>query len=346
MILLTGGTGFIGSYLLYYLLQEHESIRATRRAGSSLQHTEFIFRHLHVTDPTPKNESWQQMLSRVQWVEADILDTEALSEATKGIDTVFHAAASVSFNPKKGDHTRLVNIEGTANVVNACIENSVRKLAYVSSVAALARKPDAKVNEDDELDELKFTNAYSESKYFAEMEVWRGQAEGLEVVVINPGIVLGWGNFNNGSPEMFKTIADGLKFYPPGANAFVDVRDVAKALILLNKDERATGRRFIAASANISYKQLFDQMANALGVRAPYIAAGKKLTYMVWLFAEAYAFITRGSPFVTKDMAMTSTRTYYYDTNRLVNELSYQYLPLEQTLKDTAAAYKDWKSKR
>jgi nucleoside-diphosphate-sugar epimerase len=145
---------------------------------------------------------------------------------------------------------------------------------------------------------------------------------------------------------MFKTIADGLKFYPPGANAFVDVRDVAKALILLNKDRQAIGKRFIASSANISYKELFDPMAKALGVKAPYIAAGKNLTYMVWLFAEAYAFITRGFPFVTKDMAMTSTRAYYYDTSRLVKELGYQYIPLEKTIADTAGAYKDWKSKR
>jgi dihydroflavonol-4-reductase len=336
MILVTGGTGFIGSYF-----REHDTIRALKRTESGTQDTRFIFRHLADQDSQPNNETWEQAYNRIEWVEGDILETESLLEAMNGIDTVYHAAGMVSFSRKKQNKVIRTNVEGTANVVNACIETGVRKLAYLSSVAALARKAGETVNENAKPEELKFTNAYSESKYRAEMEAWRGMGEGLEVVIVNPGIVLGWGDFTDGSPEMFNTVYKGLKFYPTGSNAFVDARDVAQILILLVNNEKANNNRFILAGENMQYKALFDLMAAHFKVPAPGIKVSSSLVKGVWLLAEIQALLTGSDPFITRDMAVTSGQDYGYDSSKVLKLLGYDFMDIEKTVSDTCGVYLD-----
>ena len=248
MILVTGGTGFIGSYILYYLLQENKTVRAIHRKNADFSHIKFVFEALLTIDAY--KEPWKNTFDRIEWIEADILDTDTLADAFEGVEMVYHAAASVTFNRKKREHTLRNNIEGTANVVNMCLEKGVKKLAYVSSVAAVARKSNETVDENAKIENEKFTSAYSESKFKAEMEVWRGIAEGLDAVMINPGIVLGWGNFRIGSPALFHKAAKGLAFYPTGVNGYVDVRDVAQALILLSQKPETYKHRYIAVAQN------------------------------------------------------------------------------------------------
>jgi len=339
MVLVTGGTGFIGSYLLYYLLREHPEIKALKRPTSDLKNTRFIFKYLSKSEPMPGSETWEHAFERIKWIDGDITDYESLINAIEGIDTVYHAAAIVSFSRKEKDKVLETNVDGTGNIVNACLEKGVQNLAYVSSVAALARNEGEKINESFTDDELSFTNAYSESKYRAEMEVWRGMAEGLNVYIINPGIVLGWGNFENSSPEMFKTVHDGLKFYPTGSNAFVDVRDVAKSLISLTGNEKAVNKRFIASGNICSYKKIFDLMAKGLGVNPPKIKVKSGLVTLVWMLAEIKGFLTRTDPFITKDMALTSSKNYDFDSTMLKELLGFEFIPIEKTIEDTCKVF-------
>jgi len=339
MVFVTGGTGFIGSYLIYYLLKDNPEIKALKRENSDLKYIKFIFKHLSPFEPMPNGESWEQAFERIEWVDGDILDVNSILDALQDVDIVYHAAALVSYNQKKRDKIIETNVIGTANIVNACLQKGIKKLAYLSSVAALPRNDEEKVDETATPGDFKFNNAYSESKYRAEMEVWRGQAEGLDVTIINPGIVLGWGDFTNSSPEMFNTIYKGLKVYPTGSTSFIDVRDVAKALIVLANNEDALNKRFIAITETISYKRLFDMMAAQFQVKPPSIRVQPGLVKLVWIFAEIKALVTGGQQFVTKDMAVSSGKNLIFDGSRLKEFLGYDFIPIERTVKDTCKVY-------
>ncbi len=344
MITVTGGTGFIGSYILYYLLQEHKTVRAIHRKNADFRHIKFVFEILQQTGAY--NEPWENTFNRIEWVEGDILDTLSLEDAFEGCELVYHAAASVSFNRKKRELTLQNNIEGTANVVNICLEKGVRKLAYVSSVAAVARKHNDTVDENARIEEMKFGSPYSESKFKAEMEVWRGTAEGLDAVIINPGIVLGWGNFEMGSPALFKQVAIGLLFYPTGTNGYVDVRDVAKALISLSKTPETYNQRYIAVAENTSYQQLFTEIAKNLGVDPPKYKAGLNLSKIAWLASELQSLFTGKEVYITKDVAYTANRNYHYSSQKLIKTLGFTFTPLQQTIAETCKAYKIWEKRK
>jgi len=338
MVFVTGGSGFIGSYLLFYLLKDNPEIKALKRQNSDLTYTKFIFKYLSQFEPLPNEEKWEQAFNRIKWVDGDILDLNSLLDNLDDIHIVYHVAAMVSYDRRMRDKQIETNVDGTINVVNACLEKGIKKLAYLSSVAALPRKDGAIIDESSQHD-FKFADNYSESKYRAEMEVWRGQAEGLEVAIINPGIVLGWGNFNVSSPEMFKTIYKGLKFYPTGSTSFIDVRDVAKALIILANDEDAKNKRFIAVAESISYKNLFDMIAAQFNVKPPSILVKPSLVKLVWIFAEIKAFFTASSPFVTKDMATSASKNIQFNGKRLKDFLGYDFIPIQQTVEDTCEVY-------
>ena len=336
MVLLTGGTGFIGSYLLYYLVKGGEKVRALRRPDSKMQTHDFIVKNLANIENEP---SVLEALKGVEWVEGDILDIESLEDAMEGVDTVYHAAAMVSFSAKDSKKIFHTNVDGTANVVNACIEKGVKKLGYISSIGALARVSGKTVDEETKSANLYFASKYSESKYRAEAEVWRGWAEGLEVAIVNPGIVLGWGDFNKGSAEIFKTVHNGLKIYPSGSNGFVDVRDVAKILIQLTNTPAAVGNRYLLISENVSYKALFDLIAAAFKITPPTFKTGKTLSYIGWLADSFLSFITRKDPLITKEIANTATRDYYYSNEKIKKLLDYQFIPLRKTVEDVCGVF-------
>lgn len=341
MVFLTGGTGFLGSYFLYYLLRDNKDVRALKRRTSDLKWTKMIFRYLSAFEPMPGGETWEQALDRVEWVEGDILDIYSLLAGFEGVDIVYDTAAVVSYDHKLRNKILTTNVNGAANIVNACLEKGVKTLAYVSSVAALGRESNVVIKETDQPEAMHFNNAYAESKYRAEMEVWRGMGEGLDVVVICPGIILGWGNFAWSSPEIFKTVYNGLKFYPTGSNAFVDARDVAQALIMLSKNPEATNKKFIASSETVVYKNIFDMVGSGLGVKAPSIKVNSALVKLVWIYAEIQAFFTGGTPFVTNDMATTASKDYFYDNSRLKNEFHYRFIPISQSIADTCKVFLD-----
>jgi nucleoside-diphosphate-sugar epimerase len=331
MILVTGGTGFTGAHLLYHLLQKEPSVRALKRPSSSLKTCRKIFSYY-----TDKPDEY---FSRIEWVDGDILDIYSLLPLLDGVQKVFHTAALVSFDPGDKDRIMETNVAGTANVVNACLEKKVEKLAYVSSIAALGREGNEKlVTEESEWKPSKNSSPYSQSKYEAEREVWRGMAEGLKAVIVNPSVILGPGDFSKGSLKMFQTVYQGLKFYTRGVNGYVDVNDVAKALIWLMESE-ISEERFILNSENVSYQKLFQMMASALGVSPPKQKAGKIISALSWRLFKIQALFTGKKPLVTRQTARTANSFFRYSNEKFIGVSGFSFTPVKTTIEKTAQIF-------
>ena len=332
MIFVTGGTGLVGSRLLAQLIaDETNEIVALRRKNSSLKWVEKVFsRHFHNPDT---------YLNRIQWVEGDLLDLFNLEQTILENSEVYHVAAMVSFQKKDAALVRQINIEGTKNIVNTCLKNKVRKLVYVSSIAALGRSETEHATiETDYRTSSKGSSVYSASKFEAEMEVWRGIAEGLPAVIINPSVILGAGNWEQGSTELFKTVYRGLKFYTRGTNGYVDADDVAKAMILLMKSD-ITGERFVFSQGNYSYNFLFETIAKGLHVKAPKYFASPALSEIAWRILAFISFFTRRQPLITKETAQSANAFYNYSSEKFLQKTEFKFTPIEKTIASVCKEY-------
>jgi len=331
MIFVTGGTGLVGSHLLYHLSQKEEKIRALRRSVFSVKETEKVFSY-YTSEP-------KKYLSRIEWVEGDILDFGSLLNAFENVDKVYHVAAVVSFDQQDADVIMETNITGTANVVNACLEKKIKKLAYVSSVAALGRAGNnGVITEKTEWRPGQKNTVYALSKYEAEREVWRGMAEGMKVVIVNPTIILGPGNFDHGSSKMFQTVYNGLKVYTGGVNGYVDVNDVAKALILL-MESNISGEQYVLNGENISYKKLFGLMAAALKVDSPKYKAGKLLSELSWRILKIQSVFTGKRPLITKETAKTANSVFQYSNEKFKQTTGMKFTPIREIIQQTAQIF-------
>jgi nucleoside-diphosphate-sugar epimerase len=258
MILVTGSTGLVGTHLIQQLLQNKQPIKAFFRSEIPFEH------------------------SLVQWVKADILDVVALEEAMQNVTQVYHCAAIVSFNPKQKNELHKTNIEGTANVVNACLNAQVQKLLFVSSVAALGRiREDKPIDETMNWTEETSNSEYGKTKFLAEMEVWRGIGEGLNAVIVNPTIILGNGDWNKGSSSVFKSVYNEFPWYTEGTTGFVDVLDVVEAMIQL-MNSNIVAQRFILSAETSTYKDLFTLIANAFNKKPPSKLVTPFIAAVVW----------------------------------------------------------------
>lgn len=297
-ILVTGGSGFLGSYLLRQLLAEgYRHVRATRRADSDLS----------LVGP---------QAGEVDWVEADLLDIPALEEALDGVDCVIHCAAVVSFDPRDRRKMWKINVDGTANLVNLCLERGVGKFLHVSSVAAIGRRKKLRqIDEDTKWERSKFNSQYAISKHLSEMEVWRGSVEGLPVAVVNPSIILGSGDWSTGTPRFFQNVWKGLPFYPPGGSGFVDVRDVARFLVLL-LESPVVGQRFVLNAENWTYRELFAAIAESLDKQPPWVRVSPWLNEFVWRFEWLRSRLTGSTPIVTRETARNAQRHWEYANER------------------------------
>lgn len=330
-ILVTGGTGLLGSHLLYELLQEDKPVSALMRKSSDLSFVKKVFSYY-----TPE---YEKLFNKIIWVEADINDVCALDEAMKGVTMVYHTAAVVSFHHQEAPLMKKVNTEGTANVMNACLANGIKKLCYTSSVAALGRE-DSNIPATESSPWIKDIrkSAYSQTKYDAEQEVWRGVAEGLPAVIVNPAIILGPGAWHKGSSKLFETVLKGQKFFTRGVNGFVDVKDVARIMkALMNSD--ITNERFIVSSGNHSYEYILKQMAESLHVNPPRYHAGRLLSELAWRAEYLRSKLTGHQPLITKETAHTAQNRHYYSHEKIVNALSYQFIPIDECIKNTAEIY-------
>lgn len=324
MIFVTGGTGFLGSHLLRALVQAGKPVRALYRREI----------------PALLNDVRDQ----IEWIQGDVLDVFSLEEAMQGITHVYHAAATVSFQPGAAARMIHTNAEGTANVVNACLDAGVQKLVHVSSVAALGRaKTEAPIDEKAEWEESKNNSAYAVSKFRSEMEVWRGIAEGLQAVIVNPSIILGTGFWDDGSGALVKNAWKEFPYYTTGTNGFVDVEDVVKAMILL-MDSDVAQKRFVVSAVNWTYQALFTQLAQAMQKKPPHIAVKPWMAAVVWRMEKIKSRFTGKKPLVTKETARTAQLTVQYNNERLLKALpGFTYKPMEQSVREIGAAYAQYR---
>lgn len=284
------------------------------------------------------------LADKVEWMEADLLDVPALADAMQGMEQVYHCAAVVSFNEKDNRKMLKINAEGTANMVNLAIDFGIEKLVYVSSIAAIGRKPnDPNIDERTPWQDADWNSPYGISKHRAEMEVWRGIAEGLNAAIVNPANVLGSGFWmgRTSTGQIFHNIWKGLRFYPLGTTGFVDVRDVVRFMALL-MDSDTSGSRFILSGKNLPYKQLFDEIAGELGVRPPSIPVTPLIRESAWRVAALASSMTGRPAFITKQTARFSARTFYYNNKKsLETAFPFEYTPISQTIRETAAQFLD-----
>jgi nucleoside-diphosphate-sugar epimerase len=317
MILVTGGAGLVGNELIKQLLSQGKTVKAIY--NKSLL----------------KFANSASLIS----VPCDILDVYALEDAMQDVTEVYHCAAIVSFAPKDEKNLYKINVEGTANVVNACLNAGICKLVYVSSVAALGRIREGEmINENMQWTPETSNSKYGHSKYLAEMEVWRGIAEGLDAVIVNPVIILGAGNWNEGSIKLFKSVYDGFPYFSLGTSGFVDVKDVACAMIQLMQSD-ITAERFILSAENATYQSVFNIMAKAFGKKLPAKKITPFLAAIAWRVEAIKSKFTGKAPLVTKETAATSLAEVTFDNSKLFKFLpAFKYNSLEETIIDTCKA--------
>ena len=327
-VFITGATGFIGSHIARRYLADGYSVTV-------------LFR------PTSGYGLLADVADQLTWHEGDVLDIPSLESVIQaGID-VIHAAAIVSFLPKDRDQMERINVEGTANIVNVCLKAGVRKLGYVSSVAAIGR-PTVKggkagepilINEALKWEDSPNNSMYAKTKYWAELEVWRGVAEGLNAVMVNPCVVLGVGDWSRSSLQLIKYVYDERPFYPAGLVNYIDVLDVTDALVGLMQSD-VSARRFILNGGTIPYRSLLEQIATVLDKRPPTVSIPAAVSRLLWPLEAVRAWLMNRAPLITKETARSASSLYEYDGRNVEKVLDFQYRALGETLKRVAAAFR------
>ncbi|MCK9480767.1 MAG: NAD-dependent epimerase/dehydratase family protein [Bacteroidia bacterium] len=334
MRLVTGATGMVGSYITCHLLSQGHKVRALKRKQTSTVWFHRIAKSCGLSDKV--------IAEQLEWVEGDLGDIHSLEHALQGVELVYHCAAVVTFKKDEAENLFHTNVTGTANLVNVCLSTKVRKLCYISSIAALSRKKNnEQIDETAEWEDSKLNSNYAKSKFLGELEVWRGQEEGLEVVVVNPGFILGFGNPDRGSASLFKKIAKGFSFYTQGVNGYVDIIDVAKASIQLGESD-IKGERFVLVGFNISYKELFFSIAEAMGKKPPKFEVKRWMGKLAVLFLNVFAKIGLRTEFVTPETITNSMSKYYYYADKVINQINFNFTPKEQTIKRITQEFKQY----
>ena len=321
MILITGATGLLGSYIARLLVSRGEQVRGLRRSSSDLS-------------------LLGDAVKQIEWVEGDVTDVLSLDEAMQGVSRIYHCAALISMQPSHLDSMLKTNTEGTANVVNAALDAGIDKLLYVSSIAAFGRPQPEGVLIDENLDVKDSTDnfSYYRSKLYAEREVWRGIAEGLPAAIICPSTILGGGFWNVTPNNIFAQVYKGVPFYTTGTNAFVDVRDVA-AIALLLMDSDIVSEKYIVSAENCTFHELMNLTADALQKKRPAIAIHKYLAAIAWRYESVKAVITKSTPLLTAESAVMAQSDFRYSNEKICQTLSYQFRPLSETITDVAKLY-------
>jgi nucleoside-diphosphate-sugar epimerase len=325
MVLVTGGTGLVGAHLLLHLVENGEIVRAIYRKTETIQKTKSLF-------SLYKKET---LFEKINWIQADIIDTPSLEIAFENVEYVYHCAALISFEPKYEDLIRKTNIEGTANMVNLCIAKNVKKLCFVSSIAALGdlKENEKIITEETEWNPEKPHSDYAISKYGAEMEIWRGQQEGLMCVIVNPGVILGPRIWEQGSGILFKKIENGFPFYTNGTSGFVAVTDVVQIMVQLMKSE-VKSERFTLISQNIVFQDLFNSIADALKVKRPSFYVSPLLTGFFWRIDWFLSAVFGTKRKLDRATAIASYSKNLYSNEKIRTTLGTKFLDIHQYIKE------------
>ena len=328
MVLVTGGTGLVGAHLLLHLIENGETVRAIYRNPESIEKTKSLFDLYNKTD----------LFVAIEWIQADIIDVPSLEHAFPGINYVYHCAALISFDPKDEDLVRKTNIEGTANIVNFCIANDIKKLCFVSSIAALGdlKEYEKIITEETEWNPEKPHSDYAISKYGAEMEIWRGQQEGLDAIIVNPGVIIGPGFQEQGSGMLFKKVTNGLPFYSLGTTGFVAVIDVVQIMIQLMKSEQTNqinNQRFTLIAQNIVFRDVLNTIADSLRIKKPSIHAKPLFMEVLWRTDWILSNIFGQKRKLPYASAKASYSKNIYSNEKIKSVLKTEFLDIHQYIK-------------
>lgn len=333
MILVTGGTGLVGSHLLLDLIKSGEQVRAIHRVSSDLEAVMRVFSY----DRTP--DEAQILFAKIQWMEADITDIPNLREAFSGIQWVYHCAAKISFSSSNYHKLRKANIEGTANVVNCCIKAKIKKLCFVSSIATLDKKLEENVISETSLwQQEKYHDTYAITKYGAEMEVWRGSQEGVPVVIVNPGIIIGPGFWSSGSGVMFREVHNGLKYHFPKVTGFVGVWDVVKAMRQLMKSP-VKNEQFVLVSENKSFRSILEMVARSIQKPPPSRPLKPWMIFLGWLYQSSLGMFTASRKRLTRRSRKTLFTQSIYSSKKIKGSLDLDFEAMDTVISRTGRTF-------
>lgn len=315
MILVTGATGLVGSHIVLQLVSQNQKVRALYKTEASKNKVLTLFKYY-------KKE---HLFANINWFKADVLNIPQLEKAFQSIDFVYHCVAVISFNPKDEAILRKVNIEGTANVVNLCLDFGIKKVCHLSSIATLGdpKIGETKITEESDWNPEAYHSDYAITKFGAEMEVWRAHQEGLKVVVVNPGVILGPTFWTEGSGDIYQKVKNNFPFYTTGGTGFVSVDDVASCAIQLLESE-IVGERYILVSETHSFENIFRIIAQTLNAKPPKIEAKKWMTTLAWRLDVLLGFFGK-KRFLTKEMVHTLHQTDYFDTSKIENAIGFSF---------------------
>ncbi len=315
MVLVTGGTGFLGSILIDQLLRQGIPVRAIRRTTSRMP-------------------SLLENRPDLEWVEGDVLDYLSLEEAFRGVKQVYHCAAKVSYHPAHRKSMQRINVEGTAHIVDLCLLHGAR-LVHVSSIAALGEgKNGLDTTEDDVWEYDRDQSGYSIAKYESEMEVWRGFSEGLQGVIVNPSLIIGQSAGRRGSGAIFYLLYKGPKFYPGGSVGLVDVEDVAGAMIRLMARTELSEQRYIVSNVNMPHQEMLARCSHYLGRPAPKSKATPLMLEMAWRLSSLSAWFKGKKSALTKESARVSSKKLRFSNQKLLQAIDMEFKPIDRTLEE------------
>ncbi len=330
MILVTGGTGLVGSHLLYHLLLKNDSVKAIYQKTSDVNAVKKVFGYY--------TSDFEALFKKIVWVEAELNNIPNLQNAFKEVTYVYHCAALVSFDPADYQKMRRINIDGTTNIVNLCISNSIKKLCFVSSVATVEKSSNSTIDESESWNSAIYKSGYAITKYGAEMEIWRASQEGVDVIIVNPGIILGSGFWHKGSGNLFTLINKGFNFYTEGVAGLISVKDVVEIMHTL-MHSKIKNERFILVAENVPFKNLFFTIADSLDKKRPRINVTKLLSEILWRLDYIKSKITGTKPLMTKNTSRSSQSKNYFTSQKIISALNFKFENVEKAIENIATEF-------
>ncbi len=330
-IFVTGGTGLLGSHLLFTLASEGRKIKALHRKNSNRDFVRRVFSY-YTSSP-------DELFRSIEWVESDMCDYNSLRRSVQGAEIVYHCAGSVSFESSRSQEVIKNNTAGTANIVRASIETGIEKLCHVSSTSALGATGNGKlVNESHQWNDSDFHSAYAISKYRSESEVWEGTKRGLCAVIVNPSVIFGPGDWDKGSLLFFSRIANGMPFCTTGITGYVDVRDVVTSMIALTNSS-ASNERFIVSSENLSFREVFSMIADSLAVRKPLVSVPELLSLPMSGFLALIPSRIRNRISITPETLHAAFSKVLLDNTKIRAATNITFIPIRKSVEDTSRIF-------